>query len=52
MTMYEPNPEVRETGAEVDEFVDAPQPGPTAPPPTPPDRAADLSNAPAVESER
>lgn len=24
MTMYEPNPDVRETGAEVDEFVDAP----------------------------
>jgi hypothetical protein len=31
MTFYEANPEVRSTGAEVDEFVDAPMPEPAAP---------------------
>ena len=30
--MYEPNPDVQPTGAEVDEFVDVPEPRPTEPP--------------------
>ena len=30
--MYEPNPDVLPTGAEVEEFVDAPEPHPSEPP--------------------
>ena len=33
--MYEPNPEVLPTGAEVDEFLDVPEPHPSEPGPAP-----------------
>jgi hypothetical protein len=32
MTIYEPNPEVRPTGAEIDEFVDVPEQETVLPP--------------------
>jgi hypothetical protein len=35
VTIYEPNPEVHPTGAEVDEFDDAPEPHPSEPPRAP-----------------
>jgi hypothetical protein len=40
VTIYEPNPQVRPTGAEIDEFVDAPEPQPSEPPPPPSDGGA------------
>jgi len=44
VTIYEPNPDVRTTGAEIDEFVDAPEPQPSEPPPKPSDPAASPDN--------
>ncbi len=32
MTVYEPNPDVRPTGAEAGEFAEQPEPHPAAPP--------------------
>jgi hypothetical protein len=42
MTIYEPNPDVRPTGAEAGEFTEAGQPNP----PTPPNAPADAPPGP------